>query len=118
MYNTVNIEDVKSGKDQNLENMMQDTSYFSTCGYIKKLQWSRNHQLDKIGLMNISVGTIHRCIDASRYLSRDSYRDTLRKNRDSNFFFSVDSSRHRDSIPVIVFLACDFRGPGTNLIGP
>ena len=31
----------------------------------------------------ISVGTIHRCIDVSRYLSRDSYRDTVRKNRDS-----------------------------------
>ena len=31
---------------------------------------------------------------------------------------SLDSSRRRVSTLVIVFLACDFRGPGTNLIGP
>ena len=30
-----------------------------------------------------SVGTIHRCINASRYLSRDSYRDTVCKYRDT-----------------------------------
>ena len=30
-----------------------------------------------------SVGTIRRCIDVSRYLSRDSYRDTVCKNRDT-----------------------------------
>ena len=35
----------------------------------------------------ISVGTIHRCIDASRYLSRDSYRDTVCKYRDTLIFF-------------------------------
>ena len=34
-------------------------------------------------LSQISVGTIHRCIDASRYVSRDSYRDT-------GFFCSLD----------------------------
>ena len=32
---------------------------------------------------NSSVGTIHRCIDASRYLSRDSYRDTVCKYRNT-----------------------------------
>ena len=31
---------------------------------------------------NVRVGTIHRCIDISRYLSRDSYRDTLGNNFD------------------------------------
>ena len=31
---------------------------------------------------------------------------------------SLDSSRRRVSPLVIVFFACDFRGPGTNLIGP
>ena len=30
-----------------------------------------------------SVGTIRRCIDVSRYLSRDSYRDTVCKYRDT-----------------------------------
>ena len=30
-----------------------------------------------------SIGTIHRCIDVSRYFSRDLYRDTLCKNRDT-----------------------------------
>ena len=30
-----------------------------------------------------SVGTIHQCIDVSRYLSRDSYRDTVCKYRDT-----------------------------------
>ena len=39
------------------------------------------------------VGTLYtmlesaRCIDISRYLSRDSYRDTLGHNFDVNFFF-------------------------------
>ena len=31
-------------------------------------------------------------------------------------YLPVDTDR--DGILVIVFLACDFRGPGTNLIGP
>ena len=31
----------------------------------------------------ISVVTIHRCIDVSRYLSRDMYRDTVCNNRDT-----------------------------------
>ena len=30
-----------------------------------------------------SVVTIHRCIDVSRYLSRDMYRDTVCNNRDT-----------------------------------
>ena len=30
-----------------------------------------------------SVVTIHRCIDESRYLSRDMYRDTVCNNRDT-----------------------------------
>ena len=29
----------------------------------------------------ISVGTIHRCIDVLRYLTRDSYRDSLQESR-------------------------------------
>ena len=124
-----------------------------------------------------SVGTIHRCIDVSRYLSRDMYHGTVCNNRDTrdlatflHFLFechtdincqsaknykcrmsshpqqttgsssrlksiklcrmsvisnrwsydlsvvtgssSLDSSRRRVSTLVIVFLACDFRGPG------
>ena len=33
--------------------------------------------------MTGSVVTIHRCIDVSRYLSRDMYRDTVCNNRDT-----------------------------------
>ena len=33
--------------------------------------------------LNTSVVTIHRCIDESRYLSRDMYRDTVCNNRDT-----------------------------------
>ena len=127
----------------------------------------------------ISVVTIHRCIDESRYLSRHMYCDTVCNNRDTRdlatflrFLFecltdincqsaknyqcrmsshpqqtagsysqlkvsnyvacpssatngvmtnvlsvvtgssSLDSSRRRVSTLVIVFFACDFRGPG------
>ena len=135
-------------------------------------------------LVNGSVVTIHRCIDVSRYLSRDMYRDTVCNNRDtcdlatflrfllecltdincqsaknyqcrmsshpqqtassysqlnsiklccmsviSNIIWSydlsvvtgsssLDTSRRRVSTLTIVFFACDFRRPGTNLIGP
>ena len=37
----------------------------------------------------VRVGTIHRCIDISRYLSRDSYRDTLGNNFDYIFFLML-----------------------------
>ena len=74
-------------------------------------------------MLRYSVGTIHRCID---------HRDTCHAIRIAIqfasiaiqffyfifYFYILHTSRHRDSIPVIVFLACDFRGPGTNLIGP
>ena len=33
--------------------------------------------------LSSSVVTIHRCIDVSRYLSRDMYRDTVCNNRDT-----------------------------------
>ena len=33
--------------------------------------------------VNTSVVTIHRCVDESRYLSRDMYRDTVCNNRDT-----------------------------------
>ena len=36
-----------------------------------------------VSLMYTSVVTIHRCIDVSRYLSRDMYRDTVCNNRDT-----------------------------------
>ena len=39
---------------------------------------------DSIAIVcTVSLGTIHRCIDVSRYFSRDLYRDTLGKNRDT-----------------------------------
>ena len=41
---------------------------------------------DDVSNRKFSVGTIHRCIDASRYLSRDSYRDTVCKYRDTYLF--------------------------------
>ena len=41
---------------------------------------------------NVRVCTIHRCIDISRYLSRDSYRDTLGNNFDF-FFFNTLSAK-------------------------
>ena len=33
--------------------------------------------------VTVSVGTIHRCINVSRYLSHDLFRDTVCKNRDT-----------------------------------
>ena len=42
-----------------------------------------HHKIVHFKVLYISVGTIHRCIDASRYLSRDSYHDTVCKYRDT-----------------------------------
>ena len=39
--------------------------------------------------VNPRGGTIHRCIDISRYFSRDTYRDIIFYNRDFFFFFST-----------------------------
>ena len=66
-------------------------------------------------LVKTSVGTIHRCI--AILVTQFARIAILNKKICFWFVCSLDTSRHWDSIPVIVFLACDFRGPGTNLIG-
>ena len=38
-------------------------------------------------LLHIRGGTIHRCIDISRYFSRDTYRDIIFYKRDFLFYF-------------------------------
>ena len=38
----------------------------------------------------ISVGTIHRCIDVSRYFSHDSYRDTVCKNCGTWYWYCLE----------------------------
>ena len=50
---------------------------------------------------NVRVGTIHRCIDISRYLSRDSYRDTLGNNFDL---------KKKNTLPKIMCLLAVRRG--------
>ena len=58
---------------------------------------------------NVRVGTIHRCIDISRYLSRDSYRDTLGNNLD--FFFLIFNAAGLGlALPKIMCLLAVRRG--------
>ena len=55
---------------------------------------------------NVRVGTIHRCIDKSRYLSRDSYRDTIGNNFD--FFLNAAGLGH--ALPKLMCLLAVRRG--------
>ena len=62
---------------------------------------------------NVRVGMIHRCIDISRYLSRDSYRDTLGNHFDlkttkNNFFFNAAGLGH--ALPKMMCLLAVRRG--------
>ena len=60
---------------------------------------------------NVRVCTIHRCIDISRYLSRDSYRDTLGNNFDLNFFFFFfNAAGLGHALPKIMCLLAVRRG--------
>ena len=52
----------------------------SSCSHLVKFRWS---------YIYISVGTIHQCIDVSRYLSRDSYRDLQVSRYLKTLFFVV-----------------------------
>ena len=51
-------------------------------------------------------GTIHRCIDISRYFSRDTYRDIISYNRDFIFLFFLYNDFHLGRKDMIS--TCDF----------
>ena len=53
--------------------------------------WCGIHSLQSSTVFRIGSrrGTIHRCIDISRYFSRDKYRDIIFYNRDFLFFIFI-----------------------------
>ena len=65
--------------------------------------------LDEISYINMIYrgGTIHRCIDISRYFSRDTYRDIIFYNRDFFFFFWPQWFSFRQK-RYIILSTCDF----------
>ena len=56
----------------------------SPCGKFWWETWVRTLKGLRSIIIITSVVTIHRCIDVSRYLSRDMYRDTVCNNRDTS----------------------------------
>ena len=48
------------------------------------------HRAGKLYSIVFRGGTIHRCIDISRYISRDTYRDIIFYNHNFFFFFRND----------------------------